>query len=92
MVDAMPPQGGGQPPLIEYPRAWSYKVIGRVEVEVREAIAIVVADRTHSLEYSRASTKGTFVSLLLELVVQDESERNAIFVALQDHDAVVMVI
>ncbi|MHC5018595.1 MAG: HP0495 family protein [Planctomycetota bacterium] len=90
MVDAIP--AGGDAPLIEYPRRWSYKVIGRVEGEMREAIAGVVAGRDHTLEYSRASAKGNFVSLLLELVVENEGDRNAIFAALTEHAAVVMVI
>lgn len=90
MVDAIP--AGGDAPMIEYPRRWAYKVIGRVEAEMREAIAGVVVGRSHTLEYSRASAKGNFVSLLLELVVEDEGDRNAIFVALTEHAAVVMVI
>ncbi len=78
--------------MIAYPCVWAYKVIGRVEVEVRAAIAVVVEGRTHTLAYSRASATGKFVSLLMELEVQSESERNALFAALKNHDAVVMVI
>jgi len=91
MADASP-AGGDPPPAIEYPCLWAYKVIGRGEAEVRAAIAAVVAGREHTLDYSRTSSKGNFVSLLMQTEVHTELERNAIFAALTEHAAVVMVI
>jgi putative lipoic acid-binding regulatory protein len=92
MVDANPPAGDPPPAAIEYPCLWAYKVIGRGEADVRAAIAEVVAGRDHTLDYSRTSAKGSFVSLLMQLEVQTEEQRNAVFVALKEHAAVVMVI
>jgi uncharacterized protein len=79
-------------PLIEYPCQWEYKAIGWEEAAMREAIAEVMADLEHTLSFSRASGRGRYCSLLIEVQVENEDHRNALFVALQEHRHIRMVL
>jgi putative lipoic acid-binding regulatory protein len=79
-------------PLIEYPCQWEYKAIGWDEDSMRKAIADIMADQSHELSFSRASSSGRYCSLLLVVTVQDEGHRNSIFSALQRHPQIRMVL
>ncbi len=89
-----------QKPDIQFPTRWGFKVIGRdgesVTEAVRECLALqlgaAVGSRGVTLDESRASAGGKYVSWNLHLRVVSEDERNEIFRALSDHDAVKMVI
>jgi len=90
----------GQRPEITYPTAWSFKVIGSDEQDLRRAVKITLAvcldqnsgDRTYELALSRTSTKGSYVSLNLSLTVLSEAERDAVFTGLADCPEIRMVI
>ena len=73
-----------EPPLIEYPRPWTYAIIGWDEEDVRLVVGRVVGQRPHQLHFSKRSPGGKYYSLHLELEVASEEDRNAIFVALQN--------
>jgi len=77
---------------ISYPCRWEYTVIGTSEQDLRAAIAEIVAYRPHVVELSRISRAGAYCSLRLELTVESETARNAIFAALAGHDDVTMVL
>ncbi|MEW6595089.1 MAG: DUF493 domain-containing protein [Thermodesulfobacteriota bacterium] len=78
--------------VLEYPCAWVYKVIGADGEELRAAIREILSGREHLVTPSRTSRSGRYLSLDIEVVVQDEAERNAWYVALKGHPAVVMVL
>lgn len=86
------------PPTIDYPRPWDFKIIGTNEPSLRAAVqqcltACLPDDgREYELQPSRTSRDGRYLSLHLRLVVQDQAERDAIFLALGDHDDVRLVI
>jgi hypothetical protein len=69
-------------PEIDYPVRWTYKVIGEEESRVRAAVMEVLASREFELTPSHRSRHGTYVSFSLDVVVEDESVRNGIFVGL----------
>lgn len=87
-------------PQITYPCLWGFKVVGTDEDAVREAIKCCLqeclnpdsGDRSYELGFSRTSSKGNYVSLTLNLEVQDADERNTLFQALADRPEVRMVI
>ena len=87
-------------PEITYPCPWGFKVIGLQEEAVREAIKECLGDclnresgdRPYEVGFSRSSGSGKYVSITLNLEVQDEEERNALFRALADHPEIRMVI
>ena len=89
-----------QKPIVEYPSPWGYKVIGLEEDSMRGAVKECMdtclnqnsGDREFELGMSRSSKGGKYISLSLNLTVQDEAERDAIFQALTNRPEIVMVI
>ena len=77
---------------IEYPCRWLYKVIGSDEAAVRGAVLEVVDIADVSLELSNSSSSGKFVSINVEVTVQDHEQRRGLFEALRGHPAVRMVL
>ena len=78
--------------LIEYPCSWEYKVIGENFSRVSKAIAEVLADKNYSSKKSNMSSRGTYVSIRVELIVENEDIRNAIFYQLKQHEHIKMVL
>ncbi|MEN8006308.1 MAG: DUF493 domain-containing protein [Candidatus Krumholzibacteriota bacterium] len=87
-------------PVVEYPCRWGYKVIGPDEEAMRSAVKVCLdhclndnsGDREFELGQSRTSRSGKYVSLSLNLKVQDEAERDAVFAALTKRPEILMVI
>ena len=77
---------------IVYPCPWSYRVIGRDREGVRAAVEGVLGGREFLLYYARASSGGKYHSWNIDLVVQDEAERDTLFSKLKSHPAVMVVI
>jgi putative lipoic acid-binding regulatory protein len=82
----------GKKPVIEYPCAWTYQVIGLDEQELRAAVAEVIGDARHTLESGNSSKGGKYLSLGLEVHVVDEGHRLRIFQLLSAHPAIRFVI
>ena len=78
-------------PHIEYPCAWSYRLIGASEASLREAVRDVLGAPA-ALTQGRASGRGRYVSATLTVQVRDEPHRLAVFEALAAHEAVVYVL
>ncbi len=79
-------------PEITYPTTWTYRVVGTDAEKIQALVADVLVDRSYELAPSRESSKGNYVSLVLEVAVRDEPDRDAIFQALMDDDSVKMVV
>lgn len=77
---------------LEYPCDWRYKVIGEERAKLEAAIHSVILEREHKLAHSNASRSGKYVSLNLDLLVQNEEERQFIYEALKAHQDVKMVL
>ncbi|MCB9059296.1 MAG: DUF493 domain-containing protein [Calditrichae bacterium] len=77
---------------IEYPCNWIYKVIGENFKTVNAAIAEVLTDRKYKSNKSNMSSKGTYISIKVELVVENEDIRDNIFHSLRKHDDIKMVL
>ncbi len=77
---------------IEYPCRWLYKVIGSDEASVRAAVLEVIDIEDVMIELSNTSSSGSFVSINVEVTVQDHGQRQGLFEALRGHDAVRMVL
>ena len=72
-------------PEIEYPCPWNFKVIGREEDRMRQAIAEIMGNSAYRLTFSNQSRHGKYCSLNLDMVVLDEPHRLDIFEALRHH-------
>ena len=87
-------------PLVNYPCLWGYKIIGPDEEAMRSAVKLCLdaclkdntGDREFELGQSRTSKGGKYISLSLNLTVQDEVERDAVFAELTNRPEILMVI
>lgn len=77
---------------LEYPCSWSYKLIGHEKQAIQKAIHDVILEREHNLNHSNNSKTGKYVSMNLDLVIQNEDERNFIYEALKAHQNIKMVL
>lgn len=62
-------------PEIEYPCKWGYRLIGKDKDTMHSAAKSLLGVKPHTIKHGNQSSKGTFVSLHLELVVDSEDER-----------------
>ena len=79
-------------PEIEYPCPWTFKVIGREEDDMREAVAEIVGNHGYCLTFSNQSARGKYCSLNLDMVVVDEPHRLNTFEALMHHRSIQIVL
>jgi len=77
---------------LNYPCSCSYKLIGYEKETIQRAIHEVILEREHNLEHSNVSKGGKYVSMNLDLVIQNEDERNFIYEALKAHQHIKMVL
>ncbi|MFA5180886.1 MAG: DUF493 domain-containing protein [Syntrophales bacterium] len=77
---------------MDYPCPWSYQIIGADEDSLRRAVGEIIRDRTYRMELSRRSEKGKYQSFLLDVVVESEGHRLAVYEALRAHPAVKIVL
>ncbi len=77
---------------VEYPCKWDYKVIGNNYTNVELAISSVLSGKKYSSKKSNMSSKGTYVSVHVSLVVENEDIRNKIFNDLKQHSDIKMVL
>lgn len=79
-------------PEIDYPTAWTYRIICAEEDPVRRAVIVLMGGLEHTLVEVHVSSAGRYRSLQLELEVRDEAHRNEVFRALTGMPGVRMVI
>ena len=77
---------------LTYPCSWTYKLIGHEKEAIQKAIHEVIIEREHNLTHSNASKSGKYVSMNLDLVIQNDDERNFIFEALKAHQNIKFVL
>jgi hypothetical protein len=82
----------GCKPEIDYPCVWQYKVIGQERQTIQNALSQELGDAPYSLSASRTSKKGKYISLNLELTVQNEEERLHLYTVLKNHPAIKLVL
>jgi uncharacterized protein len=79
-------------PEIDYPCLWLYKVIGRDQESIRNAIISACDPFPVRISPSHSSSQGTYWSFNAELEVKDEPMRLAIYQSLTSHPAVKLVL
>jgi len=77
---------------LTYPTGWSYKLIGYEKEAIQKAIHDVIIEREHNLSHSNSSKSGKYISMNLELVIQNNDERIFIYEALKAHQNIVRVL
>jgi uncharacterized protein len=79
-------------PEIQYPCEWEYTVIGTDEALLRNVITEVFCGKEFSVEFSKKSKAGKYVSLTVKTKVTSEDERNGQCALLAKQPAVKMVL
>jgi hypothetical protein len=77
---------------LEYPCPWVYKIIGPDADEMQRAVAEIICDRAYKITHSRDSKTAKYHCLNVELSVESESHRTALYETLKAHRAVKMVL
>lgn len=77
---------------LEYPCPWAYKIIGPDKEQMQNAVAEIIRDCRHEISSSHTSQTAKYTCLNVELTVESESQRTAIYEALKAHPAVKMVL
>lgn len=77
---------------LDYPCQWLYKVIGTDHEELLQAINQIITSKPCTINLSNTSSKGNYLCLNLEVSVQSEEERDAIYVDLKMHPHVKIVL
>jgi len=76
---------------LEYPCNWCY-IIGRDKEALKVCISELMGAKEHLVTEGNVSKTGKFHAYNTSCEVEDEEERNRIFKAFGEHDAVKMVI
>jgi putative lipoic acid-binding regulatory protein len=79
-------------PKIDYPISWGFKIIGKDKNELLSCIKEIMGNKKHLCHIGNSSSGGKFHTYNANCEVESEEERNKIFKAFSDHDAVKMVI
>ena len=77
---------------LEYPCPWVYKIIGPDVDEMQRAVSEIIRDRAYKVSPSRDSKTAKYHCLNVELSVESESHRTALYEALKAHQAVKIVL
>lgn len=78
-------------PEILYPCTWSYRLIGESEEAIKLAVFEVI-HKDYTLAPSHQSRSGKYQSFNVETTVENEAERDRIFLSFRDHPAIKMVL
>ncbi len=75
-------------PIIQYPREWSYRIIGTDEGALRQAASESLGSLAYGITLSNQSQGKTYLSMNITVTVETEAMRDQIFSALEKHPAV----
>ena len=78
--------------VIKYPCLWLFKVIGRDEDKIRQAVIEVTGNENIDMSLSHISSGGKYLSLNFEIMVLNEEERNRVYVSLKKHPDIQIVL
>lgn len=85
-------ENSGCKPEIHYPCQWQYRVIGEDRAAMHEAITSWVAASACTITEGNISSGGRYLSLSLEVTVNDDAERHQLYQLLAGHPAIRMVL
>jgi len=77
---------------LNYPCSWRYKLIIKSDVSIKDIIAQTLGDREHIGSLANKSSRGKFVSYLVELEVKDEADRLNLHEIFSKHKDIKMIV
>ena len=82
----------GQTAQIDYPCVWQYKLIGTDGEAMRAAVSALLGDAPYSFSESRRSSAGNYLSINLEVTIESNEQRQAVYQHLAGHPAVKLLL
>ncbi len=77
---------------LNYPCTWKYKLIVKSDALIKNIISDTIDNREHNMELSNQSSKGKFISYLVELKVKDEADRLNLHKIFSEHKDIKMIV
>ena len=77
---------------LDYPCVWIYKIIGTDQEAMKSAVHEIIRDRSCSINLSRSSENAKYHCLNVEVTVESESHRQAIYDSLKSHRAIKVIL
>ncbi len=77
---------------LDYPCVWKYKLIMKNEVCIKDVLDETIGKREFKGKLSNTSSKGKFISYLVELVVTDEKDRLNLHELFGKHKDIKMIV
>lgn len=77
---------------LKYPCPWVYKIIGPDADEMMRGLTEIIRDCAYKVYPSRSSKTAKYQSLNVELSVESEAQRTALYEALKAHRAIKLVL
>lgn len=77
---------------LEYPCAWVYKLIGQNRAALENVVSEIMKDKPCDITPSNTSRTKKYIAFNLEVTVENEAERNAIYSALKARAEIKMVL
>lgn len=77
---------------LEYPCAWEYRLVGKCEESIKDAITNLAGEKPFSLKPSNKSSGGKFVSIIFEVHVYSEDERLYLYEELRKQKDILYVL
>jgi putative lipoic acid-binding regulatory protein len=82
----------GCKPEIDYPCQWQFRLIGEDRAAMNQAISTWISASSYTVCDANVSSGGRFLSLSLEVTVNDDAERLHIYQLLAGDPAIRMVL
>jgi putative lipoic acid-binding regulatory protein len=82
----------GRKPILEYPCQWQYRLIGEDRAAIMEAIHAAVDVDLCVVSEGNTSSGGRYLSLNLEMTVNNEGERLHLYHLFSSHPAIRVVL
>jgi len=79
-------------PEIVYPCRWQYRLIGEERMAIIEAVSTVVDITTCSIGEGNVSSTGRYLSVNVEMTVNDEAERLRFYQLFAENQAIRVVL
>ncbi len=77
---------------LEYPCQWVFKVIGPHQESIRKAIGEIIKGKEYEIDLSNKSRKGKYCCINIDMMIDNEEERDAIYKSLKANSHIIMVL
>jgi len=79
-------------PKIDYPCQWQYKIIGESRADICRVVETAVQEQAYVLTDSNVSSSGRYISMNLDVTVQDEEQRIAFYRVMGDDPTIKVIL